>query len=789
MKKILSFIALPALLAASMQINASGKITILDDVYQVDTVSHLKAGPGTTTTHLKLTGPNLLQVHYLTLDKTAPGVSIHAVCGTDKVAGCERTTAMAKRKTDDKRLYFAGTNADFFVTAGNATNGTSKVGTPIGVCIVDGEPYTSTNVNCQFTVDRDGVAHVGYLNFFNGTATLGDKVTLFKGINVDSPDNGITLYTSRFWGSSNQNIKAGNCAEVVAKLVEGDEFLSGGTYRMEILSEPNATGDTPVPDGQFVIHGRGTAVEGGNTGALEFVNSLKPGDVVTLDNVVMADGQRIYPMQVVSGNVKSVGNGVNLGPFGDMALHPRTGIGVSQDGNKIIMMVVEGRYGGSAGVRMPQLSDILRYAGAYEGSNLDGGGSSTLYTHAFGIRNFCSDGSERAVSNGIFATVDLPEQIDNTITEIRFADWSMNVPKFARYTPKLLGYNSLGLLVDENITDYTLSCPSELGQITDGKTLFATGGGTHALTAEVNGVKTSIPVTVDNNVEFTTRLPQILLDSREYTIELIATDGIKTTNVAPEALSWSSSDAAVATVTDEGVIKGISNGQATITGVVGEKQVEIAVTVEIADKPFMNIIEGLQTADWKFAKSGCSSATTFTASEAGLDIDYTISSSRSASLTLTPLKQIPVWSIPGSLEFHVTPTSASIKDATIKFVAANGEQFRISLPEILADKETVANVKMSELIDAADLVYYPVKLLSIAMTLQPKNGLKGKISIPAFNAVYAAEDGVDEIIDDTLADGSESVEYYNLQGVKVTNPERGLFIKKSGGKAQKVIKR
>ena len=140
MKKILSFIALPALLAASMQINASGKITILDDVYQVDTVSHLKAGPGTTTTHLKLTGPNLLQVHYLTIDKTAPGVSIHAVCGTDKVAGCERTTAMAKRKTDDKRLYFAGTNDDFIVTDGNATHGTSKVGTPIGVGIVDGEP-------------------------------------------------------------------------------------------------------------------------------------------------------------------------------------------------------------------------------------------------------------------------------------------------------------------------------------------------------------------------------------------------------------------------------------------------------------------------------------------------------------------------------------------------------------------------------------------------------------------------------------------------------------------------
>ena len=32
-----------------------------------------------------------------------------------------------------------------------------------------------------------------------------------------------------------------------------------------------------------------------------------------------------------------------------------------------------------------------------------------------------------------------------------------------------------------------------------------------------------------------------------------------------------------------------------------------------------------------------------------------------------------------------------------------------------------------------------------------------------------------------------AVEYYNLQGVKVANPEKGIFIKKQGGKATKVV--
>ena len=41
-------------------------------------------------------------------------------------------------------------------------------------------------------------------------------------------------------------------------------------------------------------------------------------------------------------------------------------------------------------------------------------------------------------------------------------------------------------------------------------------------------------------------------------------------------------------------------------------------------------------------------------------------------------------------------------------------------------------------------------------------------------------------IDDILADGDE-VEYYNLQGVRVMNPEKGIYIKRQGGKTSKVV--
>ena len=41
-------------------------------------------------------------------------------------------------------------------------------------------------------------------------------------------------------------------------------------------------------------------------------------------------------------------------------------------------------------------------------------------------------------------------------------------------------------------------------------------------------------------------------------------------------------------------------------------------------------------------------------------------------------------------------------------------------------------------------------------------------------------------IDVILADGDE-VEYYNLQGVRVMNPEKGIYIKRQGGKTSKVV--
>ncbi|MBQ0069882.1 MAG: Por secretion system protein, partial [Bacteroidales bacterium] len=117
MKKILTSIAL-----GLMAITASASATwdVLGVTYTVDTIFHNQVGPGTTQTSLWFHNDNnKLRVFYTTMDMTNPYLSLRGVCATDKLAGNERISAMAQRKSAPGQRYFIGVNADFFATSGS----------------------------------------------------------------------------------------------------------------------------------------------------------------------------------------------------------------------------------------------------------------------------------------------------------------------------------------------------------------------------------------------------------------------------------------------------------------------------------------------------------------------------------------------------------------------------------------------------------------------------------------------------------------------------------------------
>jgi exopolysaccharide biosynthesis protein len=86
--------------------------------------------------------------------------------------------------------------------------------------------------------------------------------------------------------------------------------------------------------------------------------------------------------------------------FFTQAPHPRTAVGLSQDGKTMYIVVTDGRREGVPGLTLPELAQFMDELGACTAMNLDGGGSSAMWVEN-GIVNKPSDGTERKVGNHI----------------------------------------------------------------------------------------------------------------------------------------------------------------------------------------------------------------------------------------------------------------------------------------------------------------------------------------------------------------------------------------------------
>ncbi len=60
----------------------------------------------------------------------------------------------------------------------------------------------------------------------------------------------------------------------------------------------------------------------------------------------------------------------------------------------------------------------------------------------------------------------------------------------------------------------------------------------------------------------------------------------------------------------------------------------------------------------------------------------------------------------------------------------------------------------------------------------------GSVQINKIGVVFEGGAGVEGVV---AEDADAEVEYFNLQGVKVVNPENGLYIRRQGGKVEKVV--
>ena len=722
MKKI-SFLAL--LIFACSTGWAGNTWSLLGVEYSVDTLFHANIGPGTSQTSLYFTNGNTeMRVFYTTIDMTNPYLTLRTVSGNDMTAGGEVVSSMAQRNDGPGHRFFAGINGDFFYTSGTTAHGVSMVGTPIGSCIGDGVIYRLNNDEYKYVFDENRNSYINAVSFSGSVIHNGTTVTA-GGVNTDASNNVITFYNDRYYGYTNQTSA---CCEVQAMLVEGNTFNFLEPFKMVVTGTPSTAGDMKVPNGGYVLHGQGSTAS--------FIAGLQEGDEVTVTMDAVAGDTKIDPREVVSGQPWMLRDGVTIND-GNPDMHPRTCIGFANGGQTVIFLVVDGRSLISDGCRTSHLGDLLRYAGATEGMNLDGGGSTTLYTSALGVRNVPSDGNERADCNGLFLVSSAPD--DNEIAEIRFKEWAQRVPKFGIYTPVIYGYNQYGMLIDTDVQGFTLVSPENLGTIKNGNTFIGTGSGSGEITAIYNGISATLPISIvgsANDMYLTN--DSIITDTyRTYSVEVESMVGETVMLLDPEALTWSSSNESIVTIdANTGVLQGLCDGEAIVTGTLDDISLNMKVVVQKPIKRVYPIDQEMDLSTWTFTMSGGKNIVAEPLDN-GVKIDFTGSSGRTNYLRMS--KDIKLWSLPDTLRVRINPGEAPVTGVTFALRPNGGNiSFQSVKPEsIPANTETTIDLPIDQWIDADDMSNYPIMLTYVQVSMhKPTSGQQYTMLIPGLEQVY-----------------------------------------------------
>ena len=468
-----------ALFVASVVVsNAATEWTLQGGKYMVDTVNHVKVGPSTTLTSLRLTGAQNLNIFYAVTDLTNPLIEMKVLKAKNTIFARQEVSGMAIDNDKDSSQYFLGVNADFF----NMRRGNS-----IGSQVSDGKLiYVDNNGRTQWAWGDSRTPIMDEMKI-SCTITAGNNVMNVSGVNVEENIDDINIYSSLYGEQTDSN---GNVLEVVVCPLE--DIAIGKRVKMRVESAPTTGGRLPIPTDGYVISGSGSQ--------RFLINQIKEGDVIEVStSVVMPNGTQITPSEVVSGYPVILRDGVTTDPVDILkhlnGLHPRTAVGNNADNTKLVVLIVDGRSDVSDGCTSKVLADIMRYVGCDDAINLDGGGSSELYVKNLGICNVPSDGKERTVANGLYAVANVP--VDNEIASIEFAQYRPSLNVNEPYTPIIYGYNKYGILVDTNVEGVKLSCDKKCGKILNkGRVLQPSKEGEFLLTAKVGNISTQAIVKV-----------------------------------------------------------------------------------------------------------------------------------------------------------------------------------------------------------------------------------------------------------------------------------------------------
>lgn len=110
-------------------------------------------------------------------------------------------------------------------------------------------------------------------------------------------------------------------------------------------------------------------------------------NVIACGPVLIDNGERVSYANITTSQAPDLQRKI---PF-YLRRHPRSAVGCNANG-EVILVVVDGRSEGNAeGATIEELTSICQWLGMVEALNLDGGGSSALWSKKYGVLNYPCD--------------------------------------------------------------------------------------------------------------------------------------------------------------------------------------------------------------------------------------------------------------------------------------------------------------------------------------------------------------------------------------------------------------
>lgn len=642
-------------------------ISIGGTVYRADTIVHRQVGPSIYNTIIRI--PDFpLNVYLLEADLNDPYNRVETTIGYNTLGRTELLANAYNRNRTATRRPIAACNANFWCVTGNGSPTMDfELGDPFGAVVRNDSIYLNTESNVDSwnggpsrtgacAISQDKTLYFGHFTC-GGTITsnkLANAVTM-NTVNRRNLPNTVVLWTPAFdrarpfetnWTGYNETGDA-LADNYYLTFAPGSRWLVNQDMRFTIAKIVKGADRQSLGDYDACITATGTMKQ-----ALE---ALTVGDEITINHGwTYNEENKVAPLieNMVEGNAPVMHNGELTGRNNDenynSMVYSRTAYGCTADGKHLYMIVIDKStsklYGPSAGCTTTVMCQILKdlFPDVSEVINMDAGGSAQMMIDG-AVINTTTESFPRAVACGWMLETEAPA--DDEIASIQFYDFRANLPVYASYTPRIVGFNRYGEVVNDNVTGFTLECDEALGN-TQGSTLIASGNViTATLTATYNGLTATIPVKTLAAQPAITMKPMILVDNREFPVEVSATvldnifyyDGSK--------LGWEVDDPSIATI-NNGMIKGLKNGKTSLNCHIGDYVDTDSVTVEIStqewvDQPWQG---------WDLKGAG---AKNISLDENG-NLTFTYSSNRAPYLQLT--KDLTFYSLPDSIMLTFTST-------------------------------------------------------------------------------------------------------------------------------------